>query len=178
MSYLKIVSYICVMVGGLRGAVGIALAISVDNYHEVKNLDGAYYADYAVSKMAHHMVRLRRQSDIIGQTGVNEYSILLQRTENTKEALDAANRFAATFDEIEDIDFDDHDDADADELDMKRQQIEESLSKSAEDRKKKKYTVDDDEPEDPDNIALAQARALLLTQNPQRPAPRCARACD
>ena len=31
MSYLKIVSYLCVMVGGLRGAVGIALAISVDN---------------------------------------------------------------------------------------------------------------------------------------------------
>jgi hypothetical protein len=53
--------------------------------------------------MAHHMVRMRRQSDIIGQTGVNEYSILLQRTENTKEALDAANRFAATFDEIEDF---------------------------------------------------------------------------
>jgi len=49
------------------------------------------------------MVRLRRQSDIIGQTAVNEYSILLQRTENKQEALDAANRFAATFDEIEDF---------------------------------------------------------------------------
>lgn len=89
--------------GGRYNELAFVLAICVDNYQEVKSLDGAYYADYAVSKMAHHMVRMRRQSDIIGQTGANEYSILLQRTENTKEALDAANRFAATFDEIEDF---------------------------------------------------------------------------
>jgi CheY-like chemotaxis protein len=89
--------------GGRYNELAFVLAIFIENYEEVKTLDGAYYADYAVSKMAHHMVRMRRQSDIIGQTGVNEYSILLQRTENTKEALDAANRFAATFDEIEDF---------------------------------------------------------------------------
>ena len=89
--------------GGRYNELAFVLSISVENYDEVKNLDGAYYSDYAVSKMAHHMVRLRRQSDIIGQTAVNEYSILLQRTENKQEALDAANRFAATFDEIEDF---------------------------------------------------------------------------
>jgi CheY-like chemotaxis protein len=89
--------------GGRYNELAFVLAISVENYDEVKTLDGGYYSDYAVSKMAHHMVRLRRQSDIIGQTKVNEYSILLQRTENTQEALDAANRFAATFDEIEDF---------------------------------------------------------------------------
>lgn len=89
--------------GGRYNELAFILAISIENYEEVKNLDGAYYADFTVSKMAYHMVRMRRQSDIIGQTGVNEYSILLQRTENTQEALDAANRFAATFDEIEDF---------------------------------------------------------------------------
>lgn len=89
--------------GGRYNELAFILSISVENYQDVKSLDGAYYADFAVSKMAHHMVRLRRQSDIIGQTAANEYSILLQRTENTQEALDAASRFAATFDEIEDF---------------------------------------------------------------------------
>ncbi len=89
--------------GGRYNELAFILAISVENYKEVKNLDGAYYADFAVSKMAFHMVRMRRQSDIIGQTGANEYSILLQRTENKQEALNAAQRFAATFDEIEDF---------------------------------------------------------------------------
>ncbi len=89
--------------GGRYNELAFVLAISVENYDEVKNLDGAYVADYSVSKMAHHMVRMRRQSDIIGQTAGNEYSILLQRTENLGEAMDAAKRFAATFDEIDDF---------------------------------------------------------------------------
>lgn len=89
--------------GGRYNELAFVLAISVENYKEIKQMDGDYNANYSVSKMAHHMVRMRRQSDIIGQTGVNEYSILLQRTENLKEALDAAKRFAATFDEIDDF---------------------------------------------------------------------------
>jgi len=89
--------------GGRYNELAFVLSISVENYKEIKDLDGAYVADYSVSKMAHHMVRLRRQSDIIGQTAKNEYSILLQRTQNLTEALDAAKRFAATFDEIDDF---------------------------------------------------------------------------
>ena len=89
--------------GGRYSELAFVMAISVENYNDIKALDGQYVADYSVSKMAHHMVRLRRRSDIVGQTGANEYSILLQRTENVKEALDAAQRFAATFDEIDDF---------------------------------------------------------------------------
>lgn len=89
--------------GGRYNELAFVLSISVENYKEIKTLDGTYNADYSVSKVAHHMVRMRRQSDIIGQTGVNEYSILLQRTQDQKEAVDAANRFAATFDEIDDF---------------------------------------------------------------------------
>ncbi|HPF77830.1 MAG TPA: diguanylate cyclase, partial [Alphaproteobacteria bacterium] len=89
--------------GGRYNELAFVLAIAVENYKDIKNLDGSYVANYSVSKMAHHMVRLRRQSDIIGQTGVNEYSILLQRTQNLTEAMDAARRFAATFDEIDDF---------------------------------------------------------------------------
>lgn len=89
--------------GGRYNELAFILAISVENYKDIKNMDGAYVADYSVSKMAHHMVRLRRMSDIIGQTGKHEYSLLLQRTQNLTEALDAAKRFAVTFDEIDDF---------------------------------------------------------------------------
>lgn len=89
--------------GGRYSELAFIMAISIENYGEIKSLDGKYNADYSVSKMANHMVRLRRRSDIVGQTKANEYSVLLQRTENTKEALDAAQRFAATFDEIDDF---------------------------------------------------------------------------
>ncbi len=89
--------------GGRYNEQAFVLAVSVENYKDVKAVEGTYIADYSVSKLAYHMVRLRRQSDIIGQTGVNEYSILLQRTENIQEAVSAANRFAVTLDEIDDF---------------------------------------------------------------------------
>ena len=89
--------------GGRYNELAFVLAISVENYKEIKDLDGVHNADYSVSKMAHHMVRMRRQSDIVGQTAVNEYSILLQRTQDHQEAMNAAQRFAATFDEIDDF---------------------------------------------------------------------------
>ncbi len=79
------------------------LSIGIENYHEIKSLDGAYNAEYAASKLAYHLVRLRRQSDVIGQTGPHEYSLLLQRTQNENEALEAAKRFASTLEEIEDL---------------------------------------------------------------------------
>ena len=56
------------------------LSVSVDNYEEIKTLDGDHHATYGVSKLAHHLVKLRRQSDVIGQVEENKYSLLLQRT--------------------------------------------------------------------------------------------------
>ena len=79
------------------------LSVSIDNYQEIKELDGDQHATYGVSKLANHLVKLRRQSDVIGQVRVNEYSLLLQRTANKTEAEDAAKRFAATLDEIDDF---------------------------------------------------------------------------
>lgn len=89
--------------GGRYNELAYILKISIDNYEDIKKMDGDHHANYSVSKMAQHMVRLRRQSDIVGQTGVNEYSILLQRTQGNDEAINAAKRFAATFDEIDDF---------------------------------------------------------------------------
>ena len=40
---------------------------------------------------------------MIGQTGAHEFSLLLQRTQNVQEAQEAAKRFAASLEEIDDI---------------------------------------------------------------------------
>lgn len=80
-----------------------ALFISIPNYEDIKLDDGKYAADYAVSKLAQNLVRLRRQSDILAQTGENEYALLLQRAQSSNESVEAAKRFAASLDNQDDI---------------------------------------------------------------------------
>ncbi len=79
------------------------LTISIDNYEEIRDLDGNYNAEYSASKMANLLVKVRRLSDIIGQIGINEYSLLIQRTQNETEAIDAAKRFTTVLDEAKDL---------------------------------------------------------------------------
>lgn len=80
-----------------------ALFISLSNYDDVKLDDGKFAADYAISKLAHTLVRVRRQSDILAQTAVNEYALLLQRPQTENESLDAAKRFSSILDEDDDM---------------------------------------------------------------------------
>ena len=70
------------------------LFISLRNYKEILELDGPYAAEYASAKLSQYLVRLRRQSDIIGQTAKHEYALLLQRPLYQTEPVEAANRFA------------------------------------------------------------------------------------
>ncbi|NCO03891.1 MAG: response regulator [Alphaproteobacteria bacterium] len=93
----------CLDRGNRYGELSYTLSIGVDNYSEIETLDGKYNAEYVSSKLASHLVRLRRQSDIIGQTGINEYTLLLMRTQHPNEAKDAAARFAQNLEELTDI---------------------------------------------------------------------------
>ncbi|MFP4313762.1 MAG: DNA-binding response regulator [Alphaproteobacteria bacterium] len=70
------------------------LFISLSNYKEIFEMDGPYAAEYCVAKLSQYLVRLRRQSDIIGQTAKYEYALLLQRPLYETEPVEAANRFA------------------------------------------------------------------------------------
>ena len=79
------------------------LFISVSNYKEILEMDGAYAADYAVAKLSQYFVRLRPQSDIIGQTAKYEYALLLQRPAYEHEPIEAANRFAESLGKCGDI---------------------------------------------------------------------------
>ena len=80
-----------------------AVFIDVANYLDMLENDGPYYADFAVAKMSQHLAKIRRQSDIIGQTAKNEYALLLQRPQYETEPVDAANRFADELSKLKSI---------------------------------------------------------------------------
>jgi GGDEF domain-containing protein len=77
--------------------------IGIRNYKKVVEQSGAYAAEYATAKLSQYLVRLRRQSDIIAQTGRSEYCLMLQRPQYDSEPIEAANRFAAALEKLEDI---------------------------------------------------------------------------
>lgn len=71
-----------------------AIFITLKNYKPIAADYGIDEANIAAAKLAQHLVRLRRASDIIGQTRVNEYALLLLRPTYEAEPIEAANRFA------------------------------------------------------------------------------------
>lgn len=88
---------------GRYGEDAHALFFGVDNYDDIKIDDGQYAADYAVSRLAQILASVRRQSDILAQTGHHEFALMLQRPQTPTESLDAARRFAAILGEQQDI---------------------------------------------------------------------------
>lgn len=85
------------------GERSFMLQISLSNYREIRDMDGPYAAEYAVAKLCQYLVLLRRQSDIIGQTAKNEYTLLLQRPIYETEPFEAANRFTEALSKFKDI---------------------------------------------------------------------------
>ena len=77
--------------------------IGIKNYKEILAMDGAYAAEYASAKLSQYLVRLRRQSDIIAQTGKNEFCLMLQRPMYDTEPMEAANRCADALRRLDDI---------------------------------------------------------------------------
>lgn len=79
------------------------LFIGIKNYKEIVDFDGPQAAAFAAAKLSQYLVRLRRQSDIIAQTGKNEYCLMLQRPVYESEPLEAANRFVDALGKMEDL---------------------------------------------------------------------------
>lgn len=93
----------CIERADRYGENSFLLYITMSNYSASVDRDGEVEADIMVAKMAKHLVRLRRQSDIIGQTRRNEYVLLMQRPAYESEPVDAANRFAEALSKCTDI---------------------------------------------------------------------------
>ena len=79
------------------------LRIYIADPEKISSVEGPYALDYAAAKMSQHLVQTRRQSDIIGQTGKYEYSLLLQRPAFEAEPEQAANRFAESLAQMRDV---------------------------------------------------------------------------
>jgi DNA-binding response OmpR family regulator len=79
------------------------LFIRLDNREDLLAREGPYAAEYTTAKLSQYLVRLRRQSDIIAQTGKSEYCLMLQRPVYETEPKEAANRFAEALGRLEDI---------------------------------------------------------------------------
>ncbi|MCB9987913.1 MAG: response regulator [Rhodospirillales bacterium] len=77
--------------------------IGLNNYEDILNHDGPQAAQYSAAKLSQYLVRLRRQSDIIAQTGKSEYVLMLQRPQYETEPMEAANRFAEALSKLEDV---------------------------------------------------------------------------
>jgi DNA-binding response OmpR family regulator len=85
------------------GEKSFALFISLSSYKMIVAERGVSTADVAAAALARHLVRLRRVSDIIGQTKSHEYALLLLRPQYESEPIDAANRFADQLSQATDI---------------------------------------------------------------------------
>ncbi len=77
--------------------------IGIHNHADILAMDGPYAANTIAAKLSQTLVRLRRQSDIIAQTGKSEYVLMLQRPQYETEPMEAASRFAEALARAEDM---------------------------------------------------------------------------
>ena len=80
------------------------LVFSLKNSAQIREDYGEKVEKQASDWVANHIIRLRRQSDIMAQTDDNEHMILIQRPIYKDEPIDAAQRFRASFLQSSDID--------------------------------------------------------------------------
>lgn len=79
------------------------LFMSIANHKRILADRGPAAGGFAAARLASHIVRLRRQSDIIAQTGQAEFALLLQRPIFETEPMEAANRFAVALKKLTDF---------------------------------------------------------------------------
>lgn len=93
----------CIDRAGRYGETANTIFITFKNFKEISAKDGSYDAEMISAKLAQHLVRIRRQSDIIAQVRENEYALLLLRPLNDAEPVEAANRFAESLSKCTDL---------------------------------------------------------------------------
>lgn len=93
----------CIDRAGRYGETANTIFITFKNFKEITAKDGSYDAEMIAAKLAQHLVRIRRQSDIIAQVRENEYALLLLRPMSESEPVEAANRFAESLSKCIDL---------------------------------------------------------------------------
>ncbi len=76
------------------GEKSFILFVGLCNFNDIYHKEGPSAAEYSIAQLCQNLLKLRRQSDIFGQTAKHEYAFLLQRPADEQEPIQAANRFA------------------------------------------------------------------------------------
>jgi DNA-binding response OmpR family regulator len=92
----------CIDRAGRYAERSYVLFMQVANHKRILADHGDQAARFTAAKLASHLVNLRRQSDIIAQTGQAEFALLLQRPIFETEPIEAANRFALSLKKLTD----------------------------------------------------------------------------
>ncbi|MBI1326426.1 MAG: diguanylate cyclase [Alphaproteobacteria bacterium] len=79
------------------------LFFTLSNHDVISFQHGKSVTEFASAAMAAELKRLRRQSDIMGQTGKYEYALILQRPNTAKEPQEAARRFVESLSKLQGI---------------------------------------------------------------------------
>lgn len=82
------------------GERSLVVFIEMTNYEEVLAAAGQQALDETLGKLTEKMTYMRRQSDVIGRLGANNFGILLQRPQYETEPTDAINRFSEILDKF------------------------------------------------------------------------------
>lgn len=93
----------CVDRADRYGEKTFLLFFTLENYDEIVAEEGEENAKSTFDTLAKYIKRLRRQSDILGQTNQNEFCLMLMRPVYESEPVDAADRYIDTLQSVQDI---------------------------------------------------------------------------
>lgn len=74
--------------------------ISIINREEIINRVGEEACEKTLKKLSDRMTHMRRQSDVIGRLGADDFAVLLQRPMTESEPMDAISRFSEILDKF------------------------------------------------------------------------------
>lgn len=77
--------------------------VRIDNIHDLEALYGLTTTEEICDKLKKYAVKIRRLSDVVGRTAMNELCLLIVRPMNQSEPLMAVNRFADSMMEYADM---------------------------------------------------------------------------
>jgi PleD family two-component response regulator len=77
--------------------------VRIDNIRDLQNFYGEERTEDICTKVKKYTVKIRRLSDIIGRTAVNELCLVVSRPMNKNEPIMAVNRFSDTLMEYADM---------------------------------------------------------------------------
>jgi len=77
--------------------------VRIDNIHDLQGMYGDELAEQLCDKLKKYTVRIRRLSDVVGRTAINELCLMIVRPVNHNEPFMAVNRFADSMADYSDL---------------------------------------------------------------------------